>query len=545
MTSEFGGSPSGPQGTEHDAWVDHDGDPERVLGDFRILREVGRGGMGIVYEATQISLQRRVALKILPFAAVFDQRRLERFQKEVRAAAALSHPNVTGIYSVGCEQGVHYYAMQYVEGQTLAEIIKSLPGSSLPSYGSPEFFRSVAELGVQAAVGLAYAHEKGVIHRDVKPSNLIVDAGGHLWVTDFGIATTCGNADLTATGNSLGTLRYMSPEQISGHRDGLSRHTDIYSLGVTLYELLSLRPAFPDPEPHQLMRRISEARPEPLQQRNSVDSHRPAGHRAESHGEQTGGSVRHRGGAGRRPAAVPPARANAGQTLNSPAASAKLALPPSNRRDPLRDYRDCPGSLGLAVRLAGLPRATSPTAVRRDRTPARLGNDPWLCRKGGRRSARKTCQGRSGEPVDLGAGRRRLPAIPRGPGRGPRGRSANRARTSRDRCDSVAPSDSVTKPLAELDKAIQLAEQLSVGAPADVRLRRERADCYDQRAHVLSDMGRLPEARNTYHQAVEIREALVRQEPNDANYQSDLARRSTTWRLRSSRTSNGKRPPTS
>ena len=315
-----------------------------VLGDFRIVREIGRGGMGIVYEAQQISLQRRVALKMLPFAAVMDARQLQRFKNEAVAAASLKHPHIVQVYSVGCERGVHYYAMEYVEGQTLADVIGQLrqlpglaskdepaeqsqvsqltrslaagrlglsparPGSDTDTadYGpaepapdrtlpeverttsstaeterepqahvstdgtprTPGFFRSVANWGTQAAEALEHAHQMGVVHRDIKPSNLLIDAKGHLLVTDFGLAQTRTGANLTMTGDLLGTLRYMSPEQAQGNRQVLDHRSDIYSLGVTLYEMLALRPPFESEDRHLLMHEIVDGDPPPPGQVN-------------------------------------------------------------------------------------------------------------------------------------------------------------------------------------------------------------------------------------------------------------------------------------
>jgi serine/threonine protein kinase/tetratricopeptide (TPR) repeat protein len=279
--------------------------PDRTLGDFRILREIGRGGMGVVYEAEQISLGRRVALKVLPFAAMLDQQQLARFKNEARAAATLKHPHIVSVYSVGCERGVHYYSMELVEGQSLAQIAEQLrsesgraveqqngraveqqrssgvdesairnpqseidtsliaalstihaPSSSLPAYSSREYFRTIAQLGIQAAEALDHAHQNGILHRDIKPANLLVDDTGKLWITDFGLATTQTDAGLTMTGDLLGTLRYMSPEQAAGDRAKIDYRTDIYSLGITLYELLACEPAFADADRHILLRRI-------------------------------------------------------------------------------------------------------------------------------------------------------------------------------------------------------------------------------------------------------------------------------------------------
>ena len=268
-----------------------------AIGDFRIVREIGRGGMGVVYEAEQLSLDRRVALKVLPYASVLDNRQLLRFKNEAQAAAQLRHPNIVGVHFVGCERSVHYYAMELIEGKSLAELLaderrksdtahQSVDGkssapqaspsdethpvaelSTTPSVAGREHVRSIARLAVQAARALEYAHDTGLIHRDIKPSNLLVDSGGHLWVTDFGLATTHQtDAGLTLTGDLLGTLRYMSPEQAAGDRSALDHRTDIYSLGVTLYESLTLRVPFVSPDRQRLLQSIMEREPRPPRQ---------------------------------------------------------------------------------------------------------------------------------------------------------------------------------------------------------------------------------------------------------------------------------------
>ena len=273
--------------------------PWSQLGDYRILREIGRGGMGVVYEAEQISLNRRVALKVLPLAAVLDPRQLRRFNNEAQAAAHLQHQNIVPIYSVGCVSGVHYYAMQFIEGITLAEVIDELrmhgnrasadlsdcAGQPTAGNGSSEeleavspdrsttsaaFFRSVARLGLQVAAGLQHAHDQGVVHRDIKPSNLLVEKSGNVWISDFGLARLEGAPGLTITGELLGTVRYMSPEQAVGKHLVLDHRSDIYSLGVTLYELLTLRPAIEGGDRRELLRRIAERDPPPPRRLNEA-----------------------------------------------------------------------------------------------------------------------------------------------------------------------------------------------------------------------------------------------------------------------------------
>jgi serine/threonine protein kinase len=250
-----------------------------LLDDYRIIGEIGRGGMGVVYEAEQISLGRRVALKVLP-ASWAGTRQLARFQIEAQVAAALHHPHIVPIFAVGCVAGVHYYAMQLIEGRSLAELLvgASPPGEAGARIDPPVRVepamqvhprllpREAARLALQAAVALEHAHALGVLHRDIKPANLLVDHHGHLWVTDFGLAGVPGRGDLTQSGDLVGTLRYMSPEQAAGGRL-LDPRTDIYSLGATLYELLASRPAFEGTGRQALFHQITLTDPIPLSKR--------------------------------------------------------------------------------------------------------------------------------------------------------------------------------------------------------------------------------------------------------------------------------------
>jgi serine/threonine protein kinase/tetratricopeptide (TPR) repeat protein len=271
-----------------------------VLGDFRLLREIGRGGMGVVYEAEQISLGRRVALKVLPFAATMDPRQLQRFHNEARAAAGLEHPHIVPVYGVGCERGLHYYAMKFIDGRSLADFLIEQRNSA--SSGAPmltkletsisqraaskcdtvvakvdtthtfrdySYFRRIAEWGIQAAEALEYAHSLGIVHRDIKPANLLVDASGRLWVADFGLCRTSSDAGLTMSGDLLGTLRYMSPEQAQAKHDLVDHRSDVYSFGATLYELLTLQPAFGGANRLVVLRQIGEIEPAPARKLNT------------------------------------------------------------------------------------------------------------------------------------------------------------------------------------------------------------------------------------------------------------------------------------
>ena len=228
-----------------------------MLGDYRLGREVGRGGMGVVYEAEQISMERRVALKVLfPTIATTVATR-KRFEREARITGRLHHTNIVMVHAMGRQDGYLYFAMELVEGRPLDEVIGHLARTERGDPGrtsvegittrlrGPRAPKRIAEMFAGAADALQVAHAHGVIHRDVKPSNLILDADGLLKLTDFGLARLVGDQlGVTRTGDVLGTPLYMSPEQIRGVGDDIDHRTDVYSLGATMYELLAGRPPF-------------------------------------------------------------------------------------------------------------------------------------------------------------------------------------------------------------------------------------------------------------------------------------------------------------
>jgi serine/threonine protein kinase len=262
----------------------------RRLGDFEIVREIGRGGMGVVYEARQVSLNRKVALKVLSGGLGLTPKAVQRFRREAEAAAKLHHTNIVPVYSTGEEDGTHFYAMELIEGPSLDHVIKQLnqsrerkrpvedstpvapaPGSEGESARSPNleatgpyvgessttsaltssslssdsnYFDTVARMIAEVADALDYAHKNGVVHRDMKPSNLLLSPAGRLSVNDFGLAGMLEQPGMTMTGEFVGTPAYMSPEQITAGRAPLNHRTDIYSLGATMYELLTLQRPF-------------------------------------------------------------------------------------------------------------------------------------------------------------------------------------------------------------------------------------------------------------------------------------------------------------
>ncbi len=306
----------------------------RRLGDYILLRAIGSGGMGIVYEAMQESLRRHVALKVLPFHHLGDATRLERFRREARAAARLHHTHIVPVHGIGEHDGLHFYTMQFIRGHALDTVLREVkrlrheespPDAAGPSAGpvnpatlamdlcsgrlsseampgedgasaegasaagrirasSPiatrhtagsgdrsnlsdlpgaRYVHGVARIGADVAEALEYAHQQGILHRDIKPSNLLLDAQGQVWITDFGLAKAQDSDELTNTGDIVGTLRYMAPERFKGWSDPRS---DVYALGATLYELLTLRPAFEESDRFKLIDQVLHQDPPPLRQ---------------------------------------------------------------------------------------------------------------------------------------------------------------------------------------------------------------------------------------------------------------------------------------
>ncbi len=197
------------------------------LGDFEIVRELGRGSMGVVYEATQRPLERRVALKVLPISV---QRKkssaLARFHTEAKAVGRLSHPNIVQIYASGEAQGICYYAMEYIEGEDLKSAIATQPLTA----------EKLARIGRDVALALHAAHEHGIVHRDIKPANILLEAGGRARVTDFGLAKVADDPKITMAGHVVGSPAYMSPEQATGNSADIDARSDLFCLGITLYQ---------------------------------------------------------------------------------------------------------------------------------------------------------------------------------------------------------------------------------------------------------------------------------------------------------------------
>jgi serine/threonine-protein kinase len=231
----------------------------RYFGDYEIERELARGGMGVVFRARQISLNRPVALKMILAGQLANATDVKRFYTEAEAAANLDHPGIVPIYEVGQHEGQHYFSMGFVDGQSLSQ---RLAGGPLPP-------REAAALMIQVARAIDYAHHSGVIHRDLKPGNILLDRKGNPRVTDFGLAKRLhSDSGLTGSGQILGTPSYMPPEQAAGHRGGVGPAADVYAIGATLYALATGRPPFQAASVMETIRQVIHDDPVPPRRLN-------------------------------------------------------------------------------------------------------------------------------------------------------------------------------------------------------------------------------------------------------------------------------------
>src|SRR5881397_121670 len=247
----------------------------RTIGHYKLSEQIGTGGMGEVYLATDVTAGRKAALKLLPMRFTGDAERLKRFQQEARAVVALNHPNILTVYEIGEDHSTHYIASELIEGETLRQRLVR---------GRMEVGEAV-DIAIQVASALAAAHETGIVHRDIKPENIMLRPDGYVKVLDFGIAKLAESAFAEATadgagsmtlaetnlGSILGTVRYMSPEQARGAQ--VDKRTDVWSLGVVLYEMVTGHAPFIGDTPREVMTSILEKEPPPL---TSYITHTPA-----------------------------------------------------------------------------------------------------------------------------------------------------------------------------------------------------------------------------------------------------------------------------
>ena len=243
---------------------DYDGEhePSRLhteFGDYELLEEIGRGGQGVVYRARQKSLNRTVALKVIALGQWSATTHLKRFRHEAAAAASLEHPQIVPIYEIGERDGSCYFSMKFVEGGQLGEVLKREPMSA----------RRAAELLVKLARTVQFAHEHGILHRDIKPGNILVDKNGEPHLTDFGLARLLEQeSTITHSSDVLGTPSYMSPEQAAGHTKELTAAADVYSLGAVFYQMLTGEPPFVGGTTYETIRMVLESEPRNPRVRN-------------------------------------------------------------------------------------------------------------------------------------------------------------------------------------------------------------------------------------------------------------------------------------
>jgi serine/threonine protein kinase/Flp pilus assembly protein TadD len=522
------------------------------LGDYQIVCEIGRGGMGVVYEARQLSLNRRVALKVLPFASALDPRTLQRFKVEAMAAAQLHHTHIVPVFSVGVERGVHYYAMQLIEGRPLSDAIRELrrlhrpdprapdrlrdgpaadppdvptagdpaPATPLPATPLPApwssgssitdrpYFQAVARLGIQAAEALEYAHSLGVVHRDIKPANLLIDARGELWIADFGLARVHADAGLTLTGDVLGTLRYMSPEQAMVRRAAVDHRSDIYSLGVTLYELLTLQPALTGHDRQELLRQIAFEEPAPPRRLNpavprdletillkAMDKE-PAGRYATARelADELRRFLEHRPVVARRPGPVDLA-AKWARRHRTAVWSAGLSL-----------------AVSLVVAVAALATSNVLIARERDRKEAALGE-------------KEAALGEKDRAL-----RQREAALATAEANETRARANLRlARRAVDGLYTQLADEMDWLPRMQplqrkfLLQALEFYKEFARQGGSDPEVRFETARAYRRAGQIEVNLGHPAEAERATRQVIALLEKLVEQSPNEARFRAELA----------------------
>jgi serine/threonine protein kinase/tetratricopeptide (TPR) repeat protein len=559
--------------------------PLQRLGDYRIVREIGRGGMGVVYEAEQVSLGRRVALKVLPGSLLADPRTHQRFDREARSAARLHHTNIVPVFGVGEHEGQPYYVMQFIRGSGLDEVLDELkrlqatgkedassnhprredtaadvarslwtgrfvpaeiadatellpsaaveagppappavtpspPAPSAPSSGllsgsfagsglasgiiggssgskdtkgRPSYWQSVARVGAQVADALQHAHGQGVLHRDIKPSNLLLDTEGVIWVADFGLAkVTDQQQDLTHTGDVLGTLRYMPPEAFDGKGD---HRGDVYSLGLTLYELLALRPAFDESDRNRLIRRVTTEEPERLDRinreipRDLVTIVQKAIEREASHRYQAAGEL----------------MADLQRFLDDEPILARRQTSMERlgrwaRRN--RGIASLSGSLAAALILAAVVSLIAAGRMAVERTRADLSRRE--AEASGTRARDALAKAEQSYARARGAVRDYLTAVSDDPNLKAAGLSPLRARL--------------------LQSALAFYQVFLQENSEDPALRRELADVYSKVGSIFADLGQPSSASASFARSRRLYEALAAEKPRDAGLKDGLAR---------------------
>jgi serine/threonine-protein kinase len=596
------------------------------LGDYTILRELGRGGMGVVYEAVQESLGRHVALKVFAPWTRAEPKLIERFQREARAAARLHHTNIVPVFGVGERGAYRYYAMQFIQGLGLDAILQELrhsrsapqpegagavppdPTRSAPlaatvarslltgrfanparktgcdgtaagslaaglepaeaarapapagpssdaslwaSQPGAAYARTIARVGLQVAEALAHAHAQGVLHRDIKPSNLLLDVNGNVWVTDFGLAKSDDAEALTEAGDIVGTVRYMAPERFRGEGDG---RADVYALGLTLYELLTLRPAFDSPDrPHLIERIKSEDPPRP----RALDSRIPRDL------ETIVLKAIYKDPQGRYASAAALAedlrRFEAGEPVRARPVGWHERLWRWCRREPALaglTLTLIAGFLGVATQWFRAEAHLKEAVHQRGRAESSL-TDALEQRNRAKENARREVAARRRAQERFDAAMTALrnfetittdAALLRDPRRGELRASLLQAalhfyqelQASLEEDASPAARSQLSEAYARVAqvtwelgrqeealathrRSLALVEEMAVAAPADAEIRFALARCHTRIGFTLRTMARPAEARRACEQAREIQESLARDHPETARYREVLS----------------------
>jgi serine/threonine protein kinase len=517
--------------------------PER-FGEFRVVRELGRGGMGIVYEAVQESLNRHVALKVIPRHNAQDAKRMARFRRESQAVASLHHTNIVPLFGVGEHDGLPFYVMQFIQGDGLDRRLSKWRLEGAPP--APEHWRLVATLGAQAADALHYAHDQGVLHRDIKPANILVDEHESAWITDFGLVKLVGRDDLTTSGDVIGTLRYLAPESLRGESD---QRSDVYSLGLTLYELLTLQPPYGDVGPSELLRCVTDEQPtRPRKLDGSIPTDletivlkataREAQHRYATAGEMAADlrafledrPIRARRASGperlarwcRRNKMVATLAATAAFSMLLAASAGWLAFASENRK---RDEAEKATKLAqdatqraddnVALSLAAFEQLFETLAARGDFRPGRAGDGPHGPNRrqpppgpNGRPEGNDS-RPRRGDMLGLDPGGHRPPDHGPGPPSDPPPREPN----------GLPENDVIL-----IDNILSFYDHFAEKNETNSKLQEEAARANRRVAALYQWLGRDQEAEDTYNKAARRYEELATRFPDDPFYRFELAR---------------------
>ena len=514
----------------------------RYFGDYEIQKELGRGGMGVVYKARQVSLNRPVALKMIKAGVLADDAELRRFQNEAEAVALLDHPGIVPVYEVGEHDGQRYFSMKLVEGGNLAEQLASFKDNP----------RAAATLLAETAEAVHHAHMRGILHRDLKPANILIDAEGHPHVTDFGLAKRVeADVEMTASGAILGTPAYMSPEQATGRRGTITTATDVYGLGAILYALLTGKAPFGGDSVIETLDAVRSRPPEPPQQAQRQRPARPGDDLPEVPGEGPAAAVRLGPGAGRRPPLL--ARLAADRGAPGRAGGAGVALVQAEaggggaggggrcwrwsagrrgdrragqgeRRPALGQRHARPGQHRTQIVQHRPRRATNPRRGtrdpgdrRREEVPRRRGRQPRPQEQPALESLRKSLLK---EPL---AFFRSLRASLQADGDTRPESLARLAEAAHDYAHITEEIGDKEDSLRGHVESQAIWERLTRDHPQDTEFQAGLAEVYFCQGKLLGDTGKFDESKKSYERAAAIYEKLIKADPGDTSLQRQFA----------------------